>query len=417
MREEPSGRLLGPLQRLMLGWAEFHPYNAVDVADVEGPLDVARLAEVGDAPLSIEAEAPGEPPLAALERVAVRELNAPFPPAPAGPFRLFVLPSGGMHRVGLVWDHWAADGFSSARRLGALLAGSAGAPSFPSPDLTRRQEGPAALGTVGGAARILGRVAGSVADLIRMRRVLSPSCGARDDLRVEARILPLPPGTIAGLLAAARRRGVTLHDLLLASLARSIGEATPGRVDRRRSQVALGSVIDTRKYRPDGERSSFALDHFPVFVSPGEDREFESLVRRIAGQTRRRKAPGRTGQGELEALAANALRPLLRQGSETAFLRRNYVLSAGISNQRLPDGCLRSMGELQVSGFRRFVPAGPVCPLAFGLVTGAAPASLTVTWRRTGYPPEERAAILAGFLERLCEVAASGSVEDHDQKA
>ena len=38
--------------------------NAVDVADVEGPLDVARLAEVGDAPLSIEAEAPGEPPLA-----------------------------------------------------------------------------------------------------------------------------------------------------------------------------------------------------------------------------------------------------------------------------------------------------------------------------------------------------------------
>ena len=397
----------------MLGWAESHPYNAVDVADVEGPLDVGRRAEAADVPLSIEAEAPGEAPLEALERVAVRELNAPFPPPPAGPFRLFVLPSGGAHRVGLVWDHWAADGFSSARRLGALLAANGRAAPFPSPDCPYPREGPAALGAGGGAARVLGNVAGSVADLIRMRRVLSPSCGDRDDFRVEARILPLPQGTLEGLLSAARRRGVTLHDLLLASLARSIGDAMPGRAGRRRSQVALGSVIDTRKYRPEGERSSFALDHFPVFVSPGEDREFGSLLRRIAGQTRDRKAPGRAGQGQLEARVANALRSLLRKGSEAAFLRRNYVLSAGISNQRLPDGCLGSAGELRLNAFRRFVPAGPVCPLAFGLVTGAAPAALTVTWRRTGYAPDEREAILSGFLERLGEIAASGSAEYH----
>jgi hypothetical protein len=141
---------LTDFQRLMLGWNEYQPFNVVDVVELRGPADAARLRIAAEAELaeagvayptpdetgafvaypcrSLELEvrdvapAAGAFALTALGDQISAEMNRPFRPGVDPLLRLWVLRTTPHPCVGMTWQHWPIDGMAAGDLFRRILA-------------------------------------------------------------------------------------------------------------------------------------------------------------------------------------------------------------------------------------------------------------------------------------------------------
>lgn len=393
---------LNPMQRLMRCWRELHPYNAIEVAELDGAPDAPTLARAARSFLESrgmsrievenrrytlsagEVDVPVDTRTGSLDEAATREMNRPFADGPAFPLRLFVLPSvGGGHHVGFVVDHFALDGRSLGHLAAQVLRRAYGEPDPPGgfiPDAPsyRRAFGLApALRT----PRAIGR-------LLELRTAWSPPLAEPWDLAVSVESVHLPGDALEHLRARSVAHGTTIGMVLIEALADALDAPTRDARSGRRRDLSIGVIASLASFSrfPAEDRLGVFLGHDTALLRDGH-----------------LELPRRGALASLpEIWLGGALWPFVVARERPRFHARQLVVSAGLSNLVLPDVELGPLAG-RVRGWRSFSPAGPITSLVLRVTTILGRLSASLTWRRQGYRPEEREAIREGLLTRLAE--------------
>lgn len=416
-----AGGRLNLFQRMMVRWRDLHPYNPVHVVWLPARLDAARLRgrvaheleargltglvvdeararfryQGGAASVEVPVVADDGDALGALTREIERQFNAPFPrTSPATPFRFFAMQGEGGFHLGLAYDHFVAGGDAIARLLtgiarGYLADGGASTPEalvlYPATYRTLFLRHPLwALGALAGLPRM---VAAS-------RRALRPGYADACDAHNAFKYFRIGPQETRALVGAGKAWGVTVNDLLMASLLCALA---PLSADRRRAarrnQVAVAAIVNIRRDLPGeaGNALSPFLAAFRVGHSVPEGIGLRQLADEVHEDTARIKRRHLYLQGIL-ALGVSALMwPLLSVRQRHRFYPKHYPSWAGVTtlnlNEIWRDPGADAMAPLY---YMRAVPTGPLCPMVFAVTTVRDVLHVGVSFRTTAF---SRAAI------------------------
>ena len=407
-------------------WAEVHPFNVISLVRLRGPADVETLrAAIGqvharaglaraDALIEIAVERSGSAqrnsdtdPLVA--RIA-DELNRPFVGASEPPIRFFVLAGRDDHYIGRVYQHWIGDAYALnlllcrtlATYLGVDQTSDAAGDIDPSP-VTLRSIVARQIGVV----RWLRLLAETAAEHWTMRGCYAPWSRALSDLGATPRLIDLPPAVLTRVTAAARGRGVTINDLLLACLAEAIAINTPERRQApRRRHLALTSIVDLRPTAPTrlAHRMGLYLSYFNVICRDGSTTDFERLVSAIRARTARvKRHHGHLGS-LLELAAASRLWPSLTPGTQPAYFFARKPVAGAVTNVRVPGTWLTDALRERVREWHQIVSPGPMTPLVLAATSAAGRLTCSLTTHASGYSAAQVDAIARRFRTNLVSV-------------
>lgn len=409
-----------PFQRLLDRWDRLHPFNAVEIAVLSGPLDVARLAEA----VAASMEAAGLLPPAALLPPPVDREREPVQGLDSLAARLLDLQLGGAavpvrfvaadgpgereHAVALVWHHALCDGRAAASLLAAVLARYAGPSTPPPPGIPLRLDVPARLWPAALARGLdpgFWRGVGSRGtDYVRMRRSFRPPRLPSVGPAARVALLGGRGDHLDRLLGHARESGVTLNDLLTAALAGALAEAFPERrSEPRRRDLSLAVAADLRRLSPRLSASagvplgSFAVHVPEALLEPGASPG--SLTAWVAARSRREKRPGRLAASWVETGFGAFVSSLVPSAELEGYVARQFVISGAITNLRLPGEWFPPEVSARILDYRLAVSTGPVAPLVLAATTAAGRLGLTLCWRSDRLGPErvERVASSLGL--------------------
>ncbi len=429
--DRERGRL-NAIQHMMLQWSQTHPYNACHLYKLAGRADAERLqvavqdafafnrlgavelAEdgrhytiaTGSAP-DIEApEGTGDSDDDVRRHVA-RALNRPFPRPRCHPLRFALIPyDANSHWLAATYDHWTADSVASRlvlrHVLGRYLGLEIPASSQPLTSYTGTYRD-AFKGELGWN-RVIPSVLNTVRRSVFQSPTAHPACFSMSDMTVDYRLCSTAPGTVARLRKYARSLDATVHDVMLAALARALARHLPRRLWRGRPRdVALGTIVNTR---PDAsadvnEMLGAFLAYHVVRSSPDTAGSFEDAVRQIHALTAATKAK----RGHLNSLVSMklsaAIWPYLKEAARPHFLRRVLPLTAGISNVVLRDGWLGAPTTDRILGYARAASTGPMVPLVLSPTTVGNEMNLGLSFRVTAFSSAKIDAIQSMLLEQL----------------
>lgn len=416
----------------MVQWDEMHPYNAVHVAELRGPLEAMRLCDCinaivgrrGLARLTLDRERSafqyeggpvaceirtlsGEPATSSTTEAEIeRQLNLRFDlTGPFCPFRFFVVPAGDAFHLGLVYYHAVADAesvFSVLEEIASAYGGGgeavASAPPELYPDrrahLLRRHP-----------LTVVRKVLAVPAHTRQLRRSCRPRYADAGDLTNGVVRLPLAPEEFHALRAAAKSWGVTVNDLLLALLLKGLAPKAAGRFDaRRRRRLSVGCIVNLRQDLPADQRGAFGLflGSFTVTHAVPEG----IGLRRLAGDIRGQTAPIKRHKLYLATPIALAFARLMLRlfgpARRNGFYAKHHPLWGGLTNLNLnrlwnppPSHALRD--------YWRSVSTGPVTPLVLSATTIGDRMNLTVSYRTTVFSRTDVADLAGHFREGLEE--------------
>ncbi|MFI4903157.1 MAG: hypothetical protein ACHP91_07055 [Burkholderiales bacterium] len=412
-RREFPGEL-NLFQRMMLRWRELHPYNAVHVVYVAQPLDAIRvrgavaasLQAMGIADFALDATrrryvyrgGPVEPALevidaadADLDRVLSREigaeLNRPF--AIGAPLRFFAVASPAGFHLALAYDHFIAGGDSAAALLGIVVARIVGAPVddaalrpalYPATYASLVRRHPAWF------ARALAAMPAIARDSKSVYR-----CADRDpeDTHNAFEVIRVDAADTATLRRRARAQGVTLHDLVVAIMLKTLAPIAAGRVrEHRRREIGVASIVNIRK--DFGVETAGAFGQFLASMriahAVPDGVGIDALardVRAITSPIKRRRLYLRTLYGLLFASAAWRF---MSVGQRLRFYAKHHPAWAGVS--MLDVDPLWPPSLRPAARYTRGVSTGPLTPAVLAISTTTTGMSVGVSWRRAVLPDE-----------------------------
>jgi len=422
MRERAFPGKLNLFQRMMLRWRSLHPYNAVHVARVARAFDAelareriaATLARWGIGGFTLDAArrryvyrggvvAPqvdvlecaspsdGERVLAAE---IARQLNTPF--ELGEPLRFFVVRMRDAFLLGVAYDHFLAGGDSVAALLGAIIVAmmrdeARGVAAVDPPSLYPPTY-----------ARLLRtHTRWFVAALAAMPALMRESKHAlrthdrdADDPRNAYVLIRVAPTDAAALRRQAADFGVTLHDLVIALLLRSLSPFAAARhAQRTRRGIAVASIVNIRKDFGGIDASAFGqlLASLRVMHPVPEGIGIAELARDVRSATlpiKRRHLYLRTLFG---LAAASCAWPLMSDRQRSRFYAKHHPAWAGVSMLDVDPLWPAAAGSAQ--SYTRGVSTGPLTPAVLAISTTAAEISIGVSWRPT--------ALSNDFPERL----------------
>jgi hypothetical protein len=419
---------LNLFQSAMLRWRELYPYNAVHVAELPGPLDVAKVTDAinahltalgitgcaldterrrfeyagGPAQVVVAVLEGGPDPVRVLEQEMERQLNTAFTHDGAlDPFRFFVLDAGDSFHLGVAYDHVIAGGDSIVALLKGIAvryAGSA-APALPAPDLY-----PATYGRLfrrNAVKFYLGQYL-LPSMLLRARRAFRPRYRFGDGWYNAVTSLELTPPLYAAVLRAAKTWGVTLNDLLLAMLLTALAPEVPERLGaRRRNEIAVASVINIRHELAPGPEAAFGqfLSSFLVShpVPPGIT--LEALARDINAQTQRVKRRKLYLQTLYMIAWGGLVWPFLTPAQRTQMHAKNYPVWAGMTMLNVEAIWSEAPGDARVLHYLRAVSTGPFTPILMMPASVGDCLHIGVTYRTAAFAKEDVARISAKLIE------------------
>jgi hypothetical protein len=233
----------------------------------------------------------------------------------------------------------------------------------------------------------------------RMRRVES----LNSDQHVATIVRTDESGLIERVKERAQADGATVGDVLLAAATHACAQFGPNRPNRRRPDLAMGTIVDLRARARHLSDRVFGL-FLGFTVSPFEAGDLGDLHATI-----RRARSLRLSQNHQHAAEASQLRmgiglALARRLSTPLlldFYRKRLPLSGGISNVNLAGSWLAGLSPELVSGYYRISPTGPMMPIVFTPTTLAGRFTLCCTYK-TGLIDQDKARwIVERFLERL----------------
>ena len=423
---------LNLFQVAMLRWRAMHPYNAVHVAQVAGPLDDLRLREAIDAELewagltgltidaararyeyrggraaiALDKIDAGSDAHAALCREIERQLNLPFPPDGAlAPFRFFALPEGASFKLGLAYDHFIAGGDSIVALLQGILMRYRGqVPSRAPPDLYPPTFARLMARDTAAFVRGLASLPSQIASCRRGARpkYFDASDGYNGFLHAR-----LAPAETAVLLARAKEWGITFNDLLIAVLiaviAAAVGEK---RRSRSRAELAVASIVNLRGALGLDTRAVFGQFLSSMRIShpapPGI--ELTELARDVHRDTQRVK----TRRLHLQTLLAVRINGIVWRRLDNArrqhFYTKTFPVWAGVTTLNVNALWERGDGD-GPPDYLRAVPTGPLAPLVVAATTAGDVVHLGFSYRRSAWWPDGVDRIVDAVVARIRALA------------
>ena len=426
---------LNVFQRLLLQWDTLHPYNAAQVLKMAGSADGAGLSRAWEG--TLEALGLGrvvrrsgtfhhETLNGEMRRYPVRvlpngtglcdflseELNRPFADEAEPPFRPFVLEQGGHHYFGIVYHHWVADSVSIRLLLREWFY-RAFVPGRARDEPLRHPCG--GYWSIFGPGRTNWGVGDGVLSSIRWsarnRRVGRLEHGGYADFNVRFALHPMPEGLLEPLLAFARSNRATLNDVFLAVVAEVCHRFLPVRRTSRRTDLALGTIVDLRPYAREDLSDTFGL--FLGFTStvcrPADFADFGRLLRAVSAQSEFQKRTGAPLTSPLRMLAGLAVGRLLSRRRVVEFYRKRVPIAGGISNVNLNRSWAAEFHPGPLLDYIRVSPTGPLMPLVFTPTTLGSGMHLGLTYRPALIGTERAGEMARYFIGRLGELAGGGS--------
>jgi len=423
-----DGRL-NRFQRAMLDWDQQHPYNAVHVVRIPGTPDLPRLGQVirailerdgltglsldfargtyryhgGPAMVDVKVGAGSGEGHAMLVSEIECQLNTAFRRGEGmTPFRFFVLPEPESFALGLVYFHPIADAQSIAWLLKDLVETYLGraAPESLSPvDLYPEPRNPPLFRQPGVFLRHLAHLP----HFFRNTRTSSrPRYRDVHDLRNGFTFFVMEATELAALQSAAKTWRVTLNDLLLAAVLKSLAPLAKARRQAQRRKIGVGCIVNVRRDLGMADRRMFGLflGSFMIAQEAPENLGLEELAGAVRLQTRRIKA-GRLYLGTSMQLAfARLAQRLFSTNTKRNFYQKHCPLWGGVTNMNLntiwDQACLESPVD-----YLRGVSTGPVTPLVFSVTTVADRVNVGLSYRTTVFSVDEIGQVQGRFVEAV----------------
>ena len=391
-----EGGRLNLFQRMMLRWRDLHPYNPVHVVRVPAALEVERLRNCiaqrlvalgltglsidrprwrfrfdgGPADVQLAVAVAGSDAAAELSRTIEREFNRPFPQGQReNPFRFVAIDEGDAFQCVLAYDHYVASGDSIARLLSGMACAYIGAAEQPVP---MERYSPTYRNLL---LRHPLWVMRSILGLARLVATTRHAYRARYDQAEDGHnafsYLRLTPPQHDALLATAKAWGVTVGELLMASLMQALSPlAAQRRHAPRRNQLAVASILNMRAdFGADAlDALSPLLAAFRVAHEVPEGMGTRELATHVHSEAARIKR-GHLYLQSIMALGVSALLwPWLSAPKRHGLYTKHFPAWAGITSLNLNPIWARSAcaGTARLD-YLRAVPTGPLCPLVFAV--------------------------------------------------
>jgi hypothetical protein len=424
---------LNVFQRLVLQWERIHPYNAAQVLRLSGRADAAALTGAWQETLNAlslgRVQRRGtrfahEAINGELERYPVQilpagtslcqflsgELNRAFDDAGEPPFRPFVLEGDGHHFVGIVYHHWVADSVSIRILLREWFFRIYCPERARTTPLRQPEGGYWSLFGPGPTGWGVGEgFLSSVRWSSRNRRVARVEHPGFKDFNVRFSLHEVGGGLIGPLIAYARRNDATLNDVFLAVVADVCHRYVPLRRTPRRTDLALGTIVDLRPYARRDLSDTFGL--FLGFTSticrPGDLGDFSKLLRTVSSQSKLHKRTGVPLSSPVRMFAGLAVGKMLSQEKVVEFYRKRVPLAGGISNVNLNRTWAAEFHPSPLEDYVRVSPTGPMMPLVFTPTTLGQHLHVGLTFRPSVIEPGQACRMAGHFVERLRVLAGA----------
>jgi len=402
---------LNVFQRLIRQWERLHPYNAAQAMRLafDAPPDsigrawqqsivalgLGRVTVVEDRVQSdYESLAVSSTNLADVgdetqfDTFLTNHLNTPFSDA-ALPYQPFYFRSASGTVIGLVYRHWVCDSVCIRALMHEWLKRlSATEQPSPGPLLTARHGywhhfGPSAAGwpVFPGFLQQLTLAA-------RLRRCRRVHVGRGASMQVQVTNLRGSDGIVASIRQASRRRGIKVNDLFLAALARTSEALSPLEPASRRSDLALGTIVDLRSLqgRPPGDAWGLFLGFTNTIVRSRILRDDERLLATIAAQSKLARSGRQAQASQVRMAFALAAGALLDDRNVKELYRKRMPLAGGISNVTLQRSWAAEAHPKLITEYMRFSPTGPFLPLVLTPTTLGDRLHLGITVRSPADP-------------------------------
>lgn len=427
---------LNVFQRAMLQWNDLHPYHAVHVMRLEGPVDLRRLQNTLEAclrnrglmglrmdraagtysydcdaiPLPIREVCPQDEPDKALRDEIQRQLNERFPSTERfSPFRFFIMPDAGSFWVGMAYFHPVADA-ESVTRLMRDLASAYQTGQLPelSQPLNCHPERPERM-LIRRYKLIARKVLALPRNILTMRHSHRPPLRVPHDQSSRLLLIPDSSNHLHRLITTARRWGVTLHDLMLAMLMKALAPLALDRHrDAKRRNLSLGTIANIRPDLGIDSEHTFGLflGSFVVTHPVPEDITLQQLALELHSQTHRIKNRKLYLAAHLDLFLASrvlALHSTLRQGR---FYHKHHPLWGGITNMNLNKLWPVDSGPKPLD-YVRAVSTGPVTPLVLSITTLHDRLNISLTYRPAVFTEGGIAQVREGLTRELNQVEES----------
>jgi NRPS condensation-like uncharacterized protein len=426
---------LNSFQKTMLQWNDMHPYSAVHVVQIPGPLEEARLQhaiqctlqtlgltnlnldrekfryrfEGGTTQPEIKILPDNRDPLPALLAETEKQLNVAFDQtSPFNPFRFFVTRTSSSFFLGLTYFHAAADAESIVLLLKDLSNAYLG-------KIAPEQSTPLDL-YPDGASHLLRRHTRVVVE--RLRALPSQVRAIRQSHRPRYR----DPKEMSNgftffsigkegfeVLAAARKSwGITINDLLLALLMQSLSPLASGRAkERKRRKISIGCIVNLRRDLQIDNRGIFGLflGSFTVTHEVPDGIRLSDLAKEIGHQTLAIKGKKLYLGTSLELGFARFMLRFFSREQQKKFYLKNYPLWGGITNMNL-NSLLGRLGDDAPMNYFRGVSTGPATPLVLSVTTVRDLLNIGLSYRSTVFSKEaieDLKCRFIGHLEQLKE--------------
>ena len=424
---------LNSIQKSMLQWNQLHPYNAVHVMQVPGTLDAARLRacvnntlarhglrslrldlqrfvfayDFGSTECDFQIITNPEEPLSTLIAEMERQLNLEFSwTRPFSPFRFLVLPAENAFFFGVAYFHPAADAESVVHLLRDIVMAymEDGVPSDAGNPFDLYRDGRAHL--LHRRPLVLARKIISFPRQWRnMRQSHRPRHSDAENMSNGFAHFSLGPEQLDCLVAAAKSWRVTINDLFIGVLMKSLTPCALGREEeRRRRKMSIGCIVNIRKdLGVDSPRvfgvflGSFTVTHaMPRGITL---REVSTDIRQQTSQIKKRKLYLGT---PLELGLARFMFRCFSPARRKRFYAKHYPLWGGVTNMNL-NSIWNENDRTAALDYFRAVSTGPVTPLALSVTTVGNRVNIGLSYRAAVFSRDDIEGLERRFREQVEE--------------
>ena len=215
----------------------------------------------------------------------------------------------------------------------------------------------------------------------------------------------LSPEELRSLVTAAKSWKVSVNDLLMALLMKSLSPfAAPRTRARSRRKISLGCIVNLRKDLGLADRRVFGV--FLGSFTVAHEAPAEVPLRKLAGDIARQTATVKRHRlylaSSLELSFARFTMQFFSPDRRRRFYAKHYPLLGGITNMNLNQ--LWPPNDRQPPlDYLRAVSTGPATPLALSVTTVGERVNLGLSYRTTVFLKRQIEELQSGFREHLEE--------------
>ncbi len=425
---------LNLFQATMLRWKELHPYSAVHAARVDAKLDrvqlgdtIARELEVrglthltldarggryeyrGGATTVVPAILPaGDDPRSTLDAEIARQLNAPFPADGAiDPFRFFAVDGGSWFELGLAYDHFIAGGDSIVLLLQAIIARYLHGDPVPQPAVPGLYPRTFVHLLRGHFAAVLRGVLSLPRLAMNCRHSHRPRYLRWPDPSNGFVSFRIEPDEFAAVMGAAKAWDVTLNDLCIAIMMRTLSPLAEKRLTaRRRIYLAAASIMNIRGDAGANAGAWFGqfLSSFRVAHRVPEGIDLRTLAQDVHIQTVEWKTRKLYLQTLVVMFYSGIVWRFLGVPQRQRFHVKNWPVWVGVTMLNV-DALWRDGGTSEPPpSYKRAVSTGPLAPLVVAVSTSGGILEAGISYRTGAFEKETIETIAAEVRTALRNV-------------